>query len=333
MTEAWQFSWSHGSGEVQALGGMLGPVWFDLGQARPVQPFFVAPWADEPGTEGLPGVLRRLRGEWPCVPFGVERVSPPTGWSGRTTGVGDGALHGFGANNHWSLIDRGTDWIELGITYPTTHSVRGLRRRIAGRTGAAALDITLEIDAADQIDLCLALHPTFRLPAAAGAVTLEVAGFRRGLTFPELLDESGLASPGQWFDRLDRVPGRMDGYVDFARLPAVTPNEDLLQVQADAGLVHLSNHEEGWRAQVSYDAGLFPTALLWFTNQGWSAPPWSGRTRALGIEPARAAFDLGQAVSADPDNPLARAGVPTSIQLAAGETLATRYVIGLEALE
>jgi hypothetical protein len=312
---------------------MLGPVWFDLGQVRPVQPFFVAPWADEPGTESLPGVLRRLRGEWPCVPFGVERVSPPTGWAGRTTGVGDGALHGFGANNHWSLIDRGIDWIELGITYPTTHSVRGLRRRIAAKKGVPALEITLEIEAAEQIDLGLALHPTFRLPAATGAATIEVAGFRRGLTFPEPLDASGSAAPGQWFDRLDRVPGRMGHNVDFTRLPAAMPNEDLLQLEADGGSVRLSNHEEGWRAHVNYDAGLFPTTVLWITNQGWSGSPWSSRTRALGIEPARAAFDLGQAASGDPGNPLARAGVPTSIRLAAGETLETRYSIEVEALE
>lgn len=333
MTEVWRFAWDHGSGEVQALGGMLGPVWFDIGQPRRVQPFFVAPWAEEAGHEGLPGVLRRLRGEWPCVPFGVDRASLPDGWLGKAASIVDGAPHGYGANNEWNLVDRGADWIEIGITYPDTHPVRRIRRRIAGRPGTATLEITLEIDAANEIDLGLALHPTFRLPSAAGAAKLDVAGFRRGMTLPVPLDVCSLAAPGQWFDCLERVPGRTGQELDFTRLPAAVPNEDILQLQADAGIVRLSNHEEGWQAHVSYDAGLFPTAILWVTNQGWSGSPWLGRTRALGIEPARAAFDLGQTVSADPDNPLAREGVPTSIRIAAGETLVTRYFIGLETLE
>jgi len=333
MTEVWTFAWDHGSGEVQALGGMLGPVWFDIGQPKSVQPFFVASWAEEPGHERLPGLLRRLRGEWPCVPFGLDRASPPAGWLGKAPSIADAAPHGYGANNDWSLVDRGSDWIEIGITYPDTHPVRSLRRRIAGMPGAATLEITLEIEAADEIDLGLALHPTFRLPAAAGAATLDVAGFRRGMTFPEPLDVSSLAAPGQWFDCLERVPGRTGQHLDFTRLPAAVPSEDILQLQADLGSVRLSNHEEGWQAQVRYDAGLFPTAILWVTNQGWSASPWLRRTRALGIEPARAAFDLGQTVSADPDNPLSLEGIPTSIRMAAGEILATRYSIGLEPLE
>ena len=38
----------------------------------------IAPWAHEPGAEALPGILRGLRGEWPCVPFGYS--VPAEGW-------------------------------------------------------------------------------------------------------------------------------------------------------------------------------------------------------------------------------------------------------------
>ncbi|NJM82540.1 MAG: hypothetical protein HC844_08595, partial [Tabrizicola sp.] len=41
------FSWAHGEGEVQALGGMLGPVRFRLPGGRVVSPFQIAPWAGE----------------------------------------------------------------------------------------------------------------------------------------------------------------------------------------------------------------------------------------------------------------------------------------------
>jgi hypothetical protein len=332
MTEVWRFAWDHGHGEVQSLGGMVGPVWFDLDGGASVQPFFVAPWADEPDGETLPGLLRRLRGEWPCVPFGVERKSPAANWEGKARAIGDGAPHGHGANNPWHLIDRGKDWIEIGIDYPAGHPVRHLRRRIAGQTGAATICITLQVVAAEQIDLGLALHPTFRLPEAPRATGIEVGGLRRGLTFPGQIDASSCAAPGQWFDRLDLVPGSAGGSVDFSWLPPVEQNEDLLQLQADAGWVRVSNEPERWCATVRYDPTLFPSVVLWLTNRGWTAPPWSGRTVALGIEPARAAFDLGQPVSADLGNPLSQAGIPTSIQLRAGEVLATHYSIGMEAL-
>ncbi len=144
MTAAWTITWSHSSAEIQPLGGMLGPVWCAL----PSGPFFVAPWVDEPGAADLPGLLRGLRGEWPCVPFGAERDMAIAGWEGAGPAIGDGAPHGHGSNHAWHLIDRGPDWIEIGIDYPDGHPIRRLRRKIAGRAGAAALDLELGIEAA-----------------------------------------------------------------------------------------------------------------------------------------------------------------------------------------
>ena len=59
--------------QVQSLGAMLGPAWFSIG-GRTVQPFAIAPWAEDSGPEyrQLPNLLKRLRGEWACVPFGIE---------------------------------------------------------------------------------------------------------------------------------------------------------------------------------------------------------------------------------------------------------------------
>ena len=70
--------WEHGALAVQRLGAMLAPLTFVLADGRQVTPLQVAPWAGEPGAEDLPGILRRLRGEWPCVPFGYS--VPGEGW-------------------------------------------------------------------------------------------------------------------------------------------------------------------------------------------------------------------------------------------------------------
>lgn len=54
---------------VTATGGHVAPVYFHL-PGGTVQPFSIAPWHKEtlPGT--IPPVLRVLRGDFFCMPFG-----------------------------------------------------------------------------------------------------------------------------------------------------------------------------------------------------------------------------------------------------------------------
>jgi hypothetical protein len=54
---------------------MLAPVRFDLPDGRSVQPMHIPPWANENRSPDLPPILRGLRGEWPCVPFGAGTAS------------------------------------------------------------------------------------------------------------------------------------------------------------------------------------------------------------------------------------------------------------------
>ena len=56
---------------------MLAPITFVLADGRQVNPMQVAPWAQEP--EKVDGVLKRLRGDWPCIPFGMSPESSE-GW-------------------------------------------------------------------------------------------------------------------------------------------------------------------------------------------------------------------------------------------------------------
>jgi hypothetical protein len=328
----WELAWDRGSAQLHALGGMLGPAMFELEGGRSVQPFFLAPWFDEKGSEKLPGLMRNLRGEWPCVPFGIEGRNDAVGWKGGAKAIGDGNPHGFGANHDWELMGRGDSWVEIGIDYPETHPVRRLTRKVAGRPGSAALDVVLRVEARISGEIAIALHPTFRLPATDGAARIDVAGLEWGLAFPQELDATTAAKPGARFDSLSGVPAAGGGLIDLSRLPLESPNEDLLQIKASGGAARLANLEEEYSVTVRYDAALFPSVVVWITNHGFQAPPWSGRTRAIGIEPARSAFDFGQPVSADAGNPLSRAGLPTSIWIQAGKALSTQYAIELESL-
>src|SRR5579871_6424563 len=108
MTQTWTIAGRCVRAEVQDLGAMLGPAVFTVGD-RTVQPFAIAPWADDPADRlaSLPPLLRRLRGEWPCVPFGMPepRRDLPDAWMaglGRDEPVGDDQPHGAPSNSVWS---------------------------------------------------------------------------------------------------------------------------------------------------------------------------------------------------------------------------------------
>ena len=78
---------------VTQIGGHLGPVTFMLGR-RAVAPFSVAPWHSEKFAPKIPRMLRVLRGDFFCLPFGGNETpfrgekQPP---------------HGETPNNRWRL--------------------------------------------------------------------------------------------------------------------------------------------------------------------------------------------------------------------------------------
>jgi hypothetical protein len=311
------FAWAHGEGEVQTLGGMLGPVRFRLPGGHIVSPFHVAPWGDEPGARELPGILRGLRGEWPCVPFGVERQAPLAGeWAGLPgAAANDQPPHGHAANADWTFGDD----LSLGITYPADSPVARLERQIRPDPAAPAIDIALAVHVRRDVSLPIGLHPTFRVPDS-GVVIESASG---GMTFPAAVEEGvSLLAEGVVFDRLDRVPLRAGGYGDLSRLPLAEATEELVQLTRPEGQVALSCPAEGYRVRMTWDATHFPGLAIWVSNRGRSAPPWSGRHQAVGLEPVCAAFDLGTGISARP-NPLSRRGHPTSRAFRAAEVFTT----------
>jgi hypothetical protein len=331
----WRIEWDAGRAAVQALGGMLGPLALTLPDGREVEPLALGDWseAEGPAYDALPPMIRGLRGEWPCVPFGLDRPRAlPPAWHPLPSPAVDPWTHGFGSHHEWTLMDRGTDTVTIAIHYPGDHPVRRLQRTVRGIPGRPAIAIDLEVEMRKDFDLCLALHPVFRLPETAGGMEIVIEGAGEGRTYPLVPDPTSRVVPDASFATLAAVPAPGAATVDFSHLPSESPSEDLLQVVASAGRVVLRNHAERYAAALEYDPGLFPTIMLWIANGGLAGYPWNGRFRALGVEPCRAAFDLGPAVSASPANPWRKAGLPTTIPLAAGDRLATRYAISVEAL-
>ncbi|HYD98470.1 MAG TPA: hypothetical protein VEH84_03730 [Alphaproteobacteria bacterium] len=328
-------AWAHGVLAVQRLGAMLAPLTLLLPDGRQVSPLHVAPWADEPGGEALPGILRRLRGEWPCVPFGVtqDMADFPPDWRRPAAPAEPGEMaHGASSNLEWAWIAAEPGSLALALDYPADSAVRRVTRIVRPDPVAAAVDLELRVEMRRTARLPLGLHPVLRLPVAPGAAVLEPGRFALGRTFP---GRAGTAPPlfaaDATFADLAAVPAAAGGTIDATRLPFDRPAEELLQLTGIDGGFALANRAEGYRVRLSWDGGHFQSVLLWLSNRGRRHPPWNGRHLALGVEPVCAAFDLGTAVSAG-DNPIAAAGVPTARLLPAGEVFATRYRIGAEPL-
>lgn len=326
--------WKHGTLTVQRHGAMLAPLTFVLSNGRQVSPMHIAPWAEEPAAAALPGILQRLRGEWPCVPFGyaVDDPSAPPDWA-RLNGPAEPGeeVHGHSSNHPWTWVESGEFGLELSLDYPAGSPVRRLRRSVVPDPAAPAVDIALTIEIAADCRLPLGLHPTFRLPADNQRARIEPGPFREGRTYPGTVEPgASLFAIDEGFASLGAVPLRSGGSLDASRVPLPVDTEELLQLN---GLDHvaLANEAEGYRVKLSWNPEHFPSLLLWMSNRGRKAEPWNGRHVALGMEPICSPFGLGPA-SARADNPMARAGTPTARDFRAGEVFTTHYRIEAEAL-
>lgn len=327
--------WKYGALTVQRHAAMLAPITFLLPNGRQVSPMHVAPWAEEPIAAEQPGILQRLRGEWPCVPFGYAVTDPtaPAEWA-RLNGPSepDEEIHGHSSNHPWTWEEGAGRSLTLSIDYPAGSPVKRLVRTVSPDRNASAVDIELRIEIKDACRLPLGLHPTFRLPTKAGAARIEPAAFAEGRTYPGTVEPSAsLFAIDRAFASLDDVPGRGGSNIDASRLPFADDTEELLQLTRIDGAVALANEAEGYRVRLTWQKEHFPSLLLWISNRGRKMPPWNGRHLALGMEPICSPFGLGPAV-ARADNPMAKAGTPTARDFAAGEIFTTRYRIEAEPL-
>jgi hypothetical protein len=329
-----ELGWAHGVLTVQRLGAMLAPLTFVLPNGRRVSPMHVAPWAEEPGSDALPGILRKLRGEWPCVPFGYsvsgDGFVPDWAKLMRPAAPRE-EIHGHSSNALWNWEHGDGRSLKLSIDYPPDSPVDRLERTIMPDATKPAIDIELKIRARSDCRLPVGLHATFRLPAAAFGARIEPAEFSEGRTYPGTVEpDAPLFAIDRRFASLATVPARSGTVVDASRVPLATETEELLQLN-NLGSVALANEAEGYRVRLIWQQEHFPSLLLWMSNRGRKMPPWNGRHLALGLEPICSPFGLGLA-TALADNPIARSGTPTALSFSAKKDFVTRYRLEAEAL-
>ncbi|WP_226781173.1 hypothetical protein [Oceaniglobus trochenteri] len=336
MDKARTLAWRHGVVSVNALGGMIGPTSFVLGDGRQVSPFHIAPWFDEPEVTAQGGLTAGLRGEWPCVPFGYPFPSDdyPADWPGEIEARAEVEHpHGYASNVDWTFEAAAEDHIALRVDYPEDHAVKCLRRVVRPDPDAAALDFELTVTMRRASCEPLALHGCFALPRAVGRAVIEPGRFMRGWTHPATVEpEAPIFASAKAFDSLNAVPGRSGGMIDAALLPFDAPGEDLLELDGMAGPIALANHDAGYRMTFDWDRDVLPSLLIWYSNRGRSAAPWKSRHLCVGLEPLCSPFGMSPDM-ARAENPINATGTPTCVPLTLDTPLTIRYRISVAELE
>lgn len=326
-----QPSWTFASDRVQAsltrTGGHLAPVTFHLG-ARRIQPYSVAPWAEERLDKSNPEIIRSLRGDFFCLPFGgnddrYKKEKHP--------------VHGETANNAWTPVSYSKKFGVTEFTLETRTRVRkGLvRKTIRLRDGETAVYQTHTISGMEG-PMPAGHHAMLKFPDEGGVISTSPIAFGMVFTAPfETPEKRGYQAlkPGATFASLDRVPLIAGGFADLSRYPARRGYEDLVILPAR------SNVEMGWTAvwfpqqrTVWYalrNTEILASTMFWMSNGGRHYPPWSSRhVNVLGLEDLTSNFHLGLAPSTA-RNVLSKMGIPTALALDAETPTVIPYIMGM----
>jgi hypothetical protein len=321
-------AWRFGVLSVQRRGAMLGPLTFLIDGDRQVSPLYLAPWAASDARPPLSDMLKSLRGEWPCVPFGSWRAADgfAPAWAGLIGSEQDERYqHGFGSHAEWTWRTVTPSEIELVCHYPDDNDIEELTRRVKPVPDRAAVDLELVVKARRRTSLPAGLHFTFCAPR--NPATLRPGAYREAWTYPgPPFERLQALAPDRRFQDLARAPAKGGGIIDATTFPPTVPAEDVIQLNGVDGRFALDLPADDCRVSIEWNAQHFPSVMLWLSNRGLEASPWNAQHVALGIEPVCSAFGLGLAV-ARAHNPLRRAGTPTVIDFDPATPFKTRYRI------
>jgi hypothetical protein len=312
--------------DITRVAGQLRNVKFRLGR-QTVEPFSTAPWCDKPEAKKLIPLLRELRGDFFCAPFGSgpawrDEAHPP---------------HGETANATWKVNSSAGG--RLVATLRTRVRVGKITKIIEAREGETNLYQTHLLEGF-QGRMCLGHHAMLDFNRNGPGI-ISTSKLRLAQVLPAPFEnpaQGGYCSlkEGAWFRQLDRVPLATGGTSDLTHYPAREGFEDLVMLH------HKDAADFAWAAVVFPEKKFvwfslknpeyLASTVLWHSNGGRNYAPWSGRHRGvLGVEDVTAYFHLGLAASLA-NNPWREKGVPTSVALSPSKTTRIPYIMGIAAL-
>ena len=315
---------------VTCRGGHLAPVTFKTA-AGPVQPFAIAPWHGEKLPKGSPGVLKPLRGDFFCAPFG----GGPRLWHGENH-----PPHGETAQGAWKLLGRESGPATLVAELKTRVRPGRVVKRISLRPGETNLYLRHEFHGMSGL-MSFGHHATLKFPEQPGSGRIALSPWRFAQVCPEQFEDPALGGynslrRGAVFRDLRRVPLATGGTTDLTSYPARAGFEDLVMLSARADTPYawtaVTFPEQRYVWFALKNPRVLASTVMWHSNGGRHYAPWSSRHRAvLGLEEVTSNFHFGLAASAAP-NPVSRRGIPTALRLDPRRPLVVPYIMAVAAI-
>ncbi len=333
-TIASQPSWVIRSKNVELaltqLGGHMAPVKFYRNTAGPVEPYYIAPWANE-GLKIPDPVLVPLRGDFFCMPFGANVDAY------RNEQY---VCHGEPATKKWKLVDQST----CGKVTSLTVSLKARIREGKFTKTLSLVDGQNVVYSQDVLEgftgkMPLGHHATLSLPDEPGAMKVSTSKFALGLTNPTATADPAAGSYqtfplGAKFTDLARVPLNLkDTPVgDCSAFPTRAGFDDLLAVfkkpSADPAWTAAVDNKRRFLWFSLKDAAMLPATAFWISNRGHHSSPMSGRNVCLGLEDVCGFFAEGL-VDSLKSNVVTKAGIPTAVALSPKKPTVVNYVQGV----
>ena len=202
---------------VTQTAGHLAPVTFNLG-ALQAKPYSLSPWTPSQADAGLPALLRYLRGDFLCLPFGGQKQGPP---------------HGDPANADWQLVAQTER--KLVLKQQTTDTGAHVTKTLSLEPGQHAVYCEHLIENLEGT-WNYGNHPVLDLSSVpAGAARVATSAFRFGSVYPGEFSnpasgEAGALRPSAQFTSLKSVAMKDGTFTDLSRYPARPGNDDLIML-------------------------------------------------------------------------------------------------------
>lgn len=315
---------------MTVLGGHLAPVTFFPDHSQPIQPYAIAPWAEERLPADTPSLIAALRGDFFGSAFGANEEP----FRRRRL-----PLHGETANGMWRPLARGETtagcWMQLGMDLPLQ----------GGRCGAVTAllhDQSVIYQRHDLSGLTGPINPghhaTLAFPDRAGSARLSFSPFKLARTYFEPTErrETGGRSylqPDTDITDLRSVPCVDRSTTDLTSYPERRGFEDTAILCTDPTLdlgwsgVTFSEQRFVWFAL--RNPKQLTCTLLWFSNGGRDYAPWNGRhVNVMGVEDMTGFFQVGLAASCR-SNALTARGIRTCLEADANGSVSIPYIQGV----
>ena len=336
MNEIHSLKWLGGEINISTLGCMMMPN-FKIG-GNLVRPLHAGKWINDKTKEynELPGILKNLSGEFPCVPFGInspiEEITKEWKKTYSTEPYIVNEPHGYSANNVWDLIKMSNNKAEFQINYPVEDNVDYLIRTIeVDNHNPSVIKCSLTIVVNKDCVLPIGLHPMINVPSKKNMIKIIPGKFKFGLTYPGVvLPHKTAGAIGKEFSSIEKIPG-FDGNNFNLSIPPYDGNyEDLFQLCGIDGRMTVENYEENYRFSYQWNPNHFSSILMWLSNRGRTEYPWNGKHITVGLEPITSTFGLSTHISCNHNNPINSRGVPTMIDFFKDKPWKSEYQFSVE---